>query len=396
VTALAALVLPAASAAHTRSQSFSTWTLSGSDVRVVFSVAARELTRLAALAGPEADLDALLAAHAQQEIRAWSGDAACELAGSPTPLASRPGLARLELRLRCPEGPALRIRIATFFEVAPAHVHFARVRGAGGRAVEYLFSEAHTEIELARNGGAVQPGPGATLGGYVWLGIEHIAGGLDHLAFLLALLLLCRGLREVVWIATGFTLGHSITLMLAVLGRVKPEVKLVEALIGFTIALVAAENVAVRRGTSGPTGRAIAGGLIPLAALAAWRADAAPALALAGLALFTACYTQLCDTPERARRLRPAVTLVFGLVHGFGFAGQLLAVGVPAERLLPALVGFNLGVELGQIALVSLAWGASALLLGRWPALARRSAPDLVSAALFGLGLYWFVGRTYG
>lgn len=365
-------------------------------MRVVFSVAAREVTRLAALEAPEPDLDALLARHVEPRIRAWSDETACELAQGPSPLASRPGFRRVELRLRCPEGRALRLRIATFFEVAPSHVHFARVRGAGGGTVEYLLSEARQELELARAGGAIQPGPGTTLGGWLWLGIEHIAGGLDHLAFLGVLLLLCRELREVVLIATGFTFGHSITLSLAVLGWVRPDVKLVEALIGFTIALVAAENVAVRGGTSRPTGRAIALGLGLLAALAGSSGDTAALLALTGLALFTACYTQLIDTPERARRVRPAVTLAFGLVHGFGFAGQLLAVGVPADRLLPALFGFNAGVELGQLALVAGAWGASALLLARWPAFPRRLALDLASAALFALGLYWFVERTYG
>jgi hypothetical protein len=387
--------LPAPGAAHTRSQSFSTWSVSGSDVRVAFSVASREVTRLALLDGSQGDLDALLAAHARDRIRAWSGETSCELAEGPTPLASRPGFARIELRLRCPEGPALRIRIATFFEVAPSHVHFARVRGAGGKTVEYLFSEARQELELARARGAVEPGAGATLGGYVWLGVEHIAGGLDHLAFLAVLLLLCRGLREVVWIATGFTLGHSLTLTLAVLGWVRPDVKLVEALIGFTIALVAAENVAVRSGSSAATGGAIGLGLALLAALAVYGGDAAVAQALGGLALFTTCYMRSIDTPERARRLRPAVTLAFGLVHGFGFASQLLAVGVPENRLLGALLGFNLGVELGQIALVSLAWGAGAVLLVRLPAFPRRLAIDVLSAALCGLGLYWFVERAY-
>ena len=73
--------------------------------------------------------------------------------------------------------------------------------------------------------------------------------GVDHLAFVLALLLLCRRVREVVFMVSGFTLGHSLTLSLAVLGVVEPNVPVIEALIGFTIALVAAENIGITSGT---------------------------------------------------------------------------------------------------------------------------------------------------
>ena len=82
-----------------------------------------------------------------------------------------------------------------------------------------------------------------SFGAYVALGVEHILIGVDHIAFLLALLILCRRPREVVLMVTGFTLGHSITLTLAVLGVVEPHAPVIEALIGFTIALVAVENV---------------------------------------------------------------------------------------------------------------------------------------------------------
>ena len=228
------------------------------------------------------------------------------------------------------------------------------------------------------------------------LGVEHIAGGLDHVAFLLALLLLCERLSEVALIATGFTLGHSLTLTLAVLGLVRPDADLVEALIGFTIALVAAENIGVRNAISRRLGIAIALALGGLAVFAVRHGDGAPALALSGLALFGGCYMSLVDTPERARRVRPALTLAFGLVHGFGFASQLLAIGIPGDRLLAALVGFNLGVEVGQLAIVAALWSAGALLLARWPGFPRPLALELASASLCGLGLYWFAERAYG
>ena len=86
-------------------------------------------------------------------------------------------------------------------------------------------------------------GAGTSLGEYIALGIEHILTGYDHLAFLLALLLIGSSLGEVAKVVTGFTVAHSITLGLTILGYVRPEARSVEALIGLSIALVAAENV---------------------------------------------------------------------------------------------------------------------------------------------------------
>jgi hypothetical protein len=232
---------------------------------------------------------------------------------------------------------------------------------------------------------------------YVALGVEHILAGADHAAFLLALLLLCRRLRDVLWLVTGFTLGHSLTLTLAVLGHLRPETSVVEALIGFTIALVAAENVAVKLGTRRwwLAGLCAAG----LAALSFVQPSGSglPALTSFGLALFVLAYLPLAADEAEARRLRPLLTLVFGLVHGFGFASVLLELGLARAELARALVGFNLGVELGQLAIVATLW-----LVGR--ALARRFAAtrlsllavDALSAALCGLGLHWFVSRALG
>jgi hypothetical protein len=117
---------------------------------------------------------------------------------------------------------------------------------------------------------------------------------------------------------------------------------------------------------------------------------------LAGLALFTACYGRLADSSASVARLRPALTVVFGLVHGFGFAGVLLDLGLRRDRLVPALLGFNLGVELGQLAFVA-ALGLGAVALARF-APRSRAVPvrELASAALCGLGVYWFAGRAYG
>ncbi|MCE2391689.1 MAG: HupE/UreJ family protein [Proteobacteria bacterium] len=170
---------------------------------------------------------------------------------------------------------------------------------------------------------------------------------------------------------------------------------MVEALIGFTIALVAVESSGP---AGGPMSRRAGVAFATLAALAAGGALAGRGpgpVALLGLALFAGCYLRLAEHPAQARRIRPAVTASFGLVHGFGFAGALLDLGVPQDRVVPALLGFNLGVELGQIAIVTVAWLAGAKLLARWRSFPGRAAAEATAAALCALGVYWFVARAY-
>jgi hypothetical protein len=96
-----------------------------------------------------------------------------------------------------------------------------------------------------------------------------------------------------------------------------------------------------------------------------------------------------------AARLRLVVTLVFGLIHGFGFAADLLQMRLPKARLAELLVGFNLGVEIGQLALVLAVLGVVALLTKARLALPRPLVVDLASAFLAAMGLFWFVSRSY-
>jgi hypothetical protein len=96
-----------------------------------------------------------------------------------------------------------------------------------------------------------------------------------------------------------------------------------------------------------------------------------------------------------AGRLRLVVTLVFGLIHGFGFASDLLEMRLPTERLVELLVGFNLGVEVGQLTLVFALLGIVALLGRVRISLPRPIVVDVLSSALVGLGMYWFISRNF-
>ena len=147
---------------------------------------------------------------------------------------------------------------------------------------------------------------------YLVLGIEHILGGVDHLLFVLALLLIVRGGKRIFLTITAFTVAHSITLVAATLGWVHVPGPPIEALIALSIAFVAAEIIHDLRGKPGLTARA------------PW-----------------------------------VVAFSFGLLHGFGFAGALAEVGLPQKAIPVALLTFNVGVELGQLLFVMIALGVT-------------------------------------
>lgn len=188
-------------------------------------------------------------------------------------------------------------------------------------------------------------------------GVHHILIGYDHLAFLLSLLLTAplvmrkgrwrrapsfrASFVHVLGIVTAFTVAHSVTLGLAALGWVTPSSRWVEAAIAASVLLAALNNL----------------------------------------------------RPVLVRRLWVAGFL-FGLVHGFGFAGVLQEVGLPEDARLVALLGFNLGVELGQVAVVALVLPVL-FLLGRKPWYPRIAMP-LASLAIAALAVYWLAQRVGG
>ena len=373
-------VLGAASAtAHERSASYSTWLVGEDGAEAVVRLSALEASRLPWPVDDTARLGEYLTAH----LRLTAGDAACTPVGPPRPLAADVGQVALEWRVRCDHAGPLALESDLLLDVAPSHIHFARVRRRDGRSVEGVLSDGGRRLAID------SPAPPSLLGA-VRLGWEHILSGWDHLAFIAALLLLGGGLADVARIVTGFTLAHSATLAVAVFGWVRPAQAPVEALIGLTIALVAAENCWLRSRRAARLPWGIAAGLGLLALAAAAGLGSVPALTLLGLALFTGCHMTRLGRAAHPLRLRWQAAFAFGLLHGFGFASALVDGNLATAALARTLVGFNAGVELGQLAVV-----AAALPL---VSLARAWQPTLLevgSAAITGLGVFWFVRTSW-
>lgn len=171
-------------------------------------------------------------------------------------------------------------------------------------------------------------------------GFRHIVpDGPDHVLFVLGLFLLCRNVTALLWQVTLFTLAHSFTLGLALCGVVQMPDRPVEVLIALSIALVAVENIVSRD-------------------LGMWRTW---------------------------------VVIFFGLIHGFGFAGAFVEAGIPLDQPVVALLGLNIGVELGQMAVLAVAWG----LVGHfWERRWYRNAITVPGSLAIGLvGVTWAVTR---
>lgn len=406
VLALAMVLAPAVAVAHNRSISFSSWQLAGDGTaEASVRVSARDLDALRAVLAARGQGERP-AAYLSRSIGWRAQSRQCPLDGPAWELPSAgldgDGGVVFHWRVDCRAARgSVRLRSDALFDVVAGHLHLATVRAGDGRIVaEVALSESQRDGPLlSMTSDTARPvAPSGTLAmaaRYLRLGVEHILSGLDHVVFLLVLLVGLTRLRDIGLAVTGFTLGHSTTLALASLGYAEPQMPAIEALIGASIALVAAENVwltAGRRSKTIPAGVLVA--LLAVTAVAALWGGAVPVLALVGMALFSGCYFGLLGRVQSGHvgRMRLAVAAVFGLVHGFGFAGPLAEMGLPTAHLAVALAGFNLGVELGQLAVVLIV-GALLATLG---SAARQRVTYAGSAVAAALGTFWFVGRAFG
>jgi len=379
--------------AHTKSETQSVWRINGSNVHVTFSVPtleARRLTQNRSVPGNDE-----IAAYLDQHIHVLNGEVPCERAGMIQPVAASPTFHRFELNFRCESPDDIVLASSAFFDLVPTHVTYAQIVPESGTFVSQLFTADQQSMPLASAAGTELTD--ASFFDYVLLGVDHIFTGYDHQAFILALVLLSARLRDLIFVITGFTLGHSLSLSLAVIGILRPQPQFIDCLVALTIAMVAAENMA----HSAHRTRTIAlafGGMIGAFVLAHLLGvlGGPPVPLLIGAGIFAVCYMMMSGYIKDAARLRLIVTLTFGTIHGFSFANSLREMQLPTGRLAELLFGFNVGVELGQLCVVAVILGFVAILSKLRLTLPRPLVVDVLSSALVGLGLFWFVTKAYG
>jgi hypothetical protein len=232
--------------------------------------------------------------------------------------------------------PITSLRITSTLDriAQPDHSHIIQI-GDGDDTREAVLNASNPSVETQLGEKALLQ----TVWDFVKLGIEHIFTGYDHLAFLAGLLITTTTLRSLVKVITSFTAAHSITLALATFGLVSLPGRLIESLIALSIAYIAIENF---------TGKTL---------VHRWK-----------------------------------ITFLFGLVHGFGFSNVLKEMALSRRTLAIGLFSFNGGVELGQLGFVCIVFPIVLYLsTSRW----KPQFLSASSAAIAGLGFYWFIQRCF-
>jgi hydrogenase/urease accessory protein HupE len=264
----------------------------------------------------------------------------CRLEHSTSRVLARDGV-EVVARFRCDDAGRIQVSLEPLFrELARGHRHEAVSLSSGAST---LLFEARPELvlEAHEGSGGVPDAESKAVGalGFVRLGVEHILTGLDHLVFLLGLVVVGLGTKRTILVASAFAIAHSISLAACVLGAWTPPSSIVEPAIALSIAYVGIENI-------------------------------------------------ISKSHER----RAFIAVAFGLVHGLGFASALADVKFQGVELLLSLAGFNVGVELGQLFVLALLLPLVGMLLAR-PAFARYGVRT-VSACVAASGALWFVTRV--
>lgn len=387
---LATLAWASPAAAHTRSESHSAWMIDGPVVHLNFSVADIEAKRITR--DGTRPTDQAMLAYLAPRLGVTADGIRCRTAAPPRALNAAAGFRRFEFQYVCNSTTKMRLLDSAFFDLVSTHVNFAEVQRPDGDFIEQLITGDDPGLDVGTEGNGLAS---AGILRFIEMGVMHIFTGVDHMSFLLGLVLISRRLRDLVSVVTGFTIGHSLTLALAVTGIIRPHAEFIDALVALTIALIGVENVAVASRRPGTVALGAAAPLMLMAVLRLFGIGLLPPLLLVGAAIFSANYLMISGHLRDAGRIRLVVTLIFGLIHGFGFAAGLLESKLPTEKLAEILVGFNLGVEFGQLTIVLLLTGAVMLLRRVRLTLPRPITVDLVAAGLVAIGTYWFVGRSF-
>jgi hydrogenase/urease accessory protein HupE len=234
------------------------------------------------------------------------------------------------------------VDLAVLPDLSHGHRHIAHAETVTGNIDPVLFAghtSFHVDVAKPAADAPAAAKPKSQVFAFFRLGIEHILTGYDHLVFLLALVLLGGKVRSLLKTITAFTLAHSVSLALAVLGVWAPSPRIVEPAIALSIAYVGVENFFVK------------------------------------------------DPDKRWR-----ITLPFGFIHGFGFAGALQEIAMPKAQIPVALGLFNMGVESGQLLVLGVV--LPLVLIARRKDWFKNVGVKLVSAAILAAGVVWFVLRV--
>ena len=345
--------------AHYFSESFSKWNVVDNKVEANFSLLTLESTRIFQVENyqkimfeenlSETDVFKI---YLSQHLKVTSEGKSCSLVDEIKELNSQEGSLNLSLNFECPSNKEIKIINNALFNLVQSHIHIARI---------YIDNNLYTEKALFFNDQSIDLNEekennsfSNSFYKFFSLGLDHILSGYDHLLFILGLLLLVTNLKRLLLVITGFTIGHSLTLSLSVINIIQVKSSLVEALIGYTIMFVGLEYLYKENNDHRVSMIFITTLSLLLLIFGNLINPNFPYFLISGILLFSLGYFYLLKNLNSENNLLSIITIIFGLIHGFGFGGFLLGSKISSENIFSGLLGFNLGVEVGQIIFVLL------------------------------------------
>jgi hypothetical protein len=391
---LAGLFSTQAAKAHVIPRSSSEWLIESNLVRVTYLMPQTEVDRVTRSTDGNRAVLETLTDYLRKHFRVTRDGRACGPKNDPVvTLHAGEANATLEWDFDCTGQGAFELTSDAFFDVSPSHVNLARVSTEQTLLAEFAFTRGRPSHVIQLVDGA--SGRLRTAIQFFDIGVWHIATGPDHLAFLAGLLLLAKGVRRILALTTGFTVGHSLTLLLVTVDVIRPHSQVVEALVAFTVLFVGVEALGERLRSRGVALCVCLASLLVAFAATPHSGPALPHVVLyAGLGIVSFALCTLSVTHPATRSWTQfGITVAFGLIHGMAFAAGLQELRVVGQALAPALVGFNAGVECGQIMMIMMVLILCALIAKLSGSFAPQRFAIGASTVLSCLGAWWFVNR---
>lgn len=278
-----------------------------------------------------------------------------------------------------------------FFDLNLSHLDFSSQEKEGQLFPDFIISSDNRQISIFDENQSAELN--LSFLNFLSFGLKHILSGLDHIAFLLLIIFLCANLKTLFFAISGFTLGHSASLFSSVQGLIMSSTNLVEIMIGFSILVCSIEVLGKKTAQLGMFSNLL---LVIWAILtfAIYIFIPKQSLFFLSLGLMMFCYLRLSNNYQSSLNLI-FITIVFGFIHGLGFAGAINEIYLPKEDMLKIILAFNLGIEIGQILIFSIFALFAYLLkfynLGKLTSLATLA----ITVSIFGYSLNLIIERSF-
>ena len=385
--------------AHYFSESFSKWNISKQDIQVNFNLLELEATRILKidkyqkLLSNNLSENEIFKIYLEKNLFVESEGMGCDLKDDTKILSSKTGYLRIELNYKCPFSSNIKIVNNALFYLIDSHIHIARIYRNNSilleKALFFNDQSIHINEEVKEKKIFEQ------FSNFMHSGFNHIIGGYDHLIFVLGLLLLINNFKLLFLAITGFTIGHSITLALTALEIVIPNISLIEAIIGFTIMFVALEYFNEKQNSPYISIAFLITLSTALLILSVINILHIPVFLLTGLLIISISYFLIKNYYSTGDKLLISLTVAFGLIHGFGFGSFLMSTNFDTSQTIVSLLGFNLGVEIGQLVFVGLILLIYKILITLKMNDIIIFSKDLFFIITLSMGMFWYIQRLF-